>query len=83
MRLKMKQIILMLSVLSLLMVAACQPVQPSEPTDTGGVTIVEDEVSAPEDVVEPVVETAEDIEADLDTSSLDELEEDLDLLILE
>ena len=80
----MKQIILMLSVLSLLMVAACQPVVPSEPTDTGGVTIVEDDVT---EVVEAEDEaaavSAEDIEADLDTSSLDELEEDLDLLVLE
>ena len=80
----MKQIILMLSVLSLLMIAACQPVVPSEPTEPGGVTVVDDAVTPDAaDVVEPVAETAEDIEADLDTSSLDELEEDLDLLVLE
>ena len=66
----MKQQLMLFGILVLVfVVAAC--------TSTPVEEVTQAEVSA---VVEP---TIADIEADLDTSSLDELEEDLDLLILE
>ena len=67
----MRQLIL-LGIFALMLVAACT--SSTEPT-----TQVED-TAAEIVVTEP---TIADIEADLDTSDLDELEEDLDLLLLE
>ena len=71
---KMKQIITIIGIFSLLFLVACV-----SPTET-----VEDTTEVAESDVEAIAEpTAEQIESDLDTSSLDEIEEDLDLLILE
>ena len=67
----MRQLIL-LGIFALMLVAAC-----TSSTETGSEdTTAEEQIL----VVEP---TIADIEADLDTSDLDELEGDLDLLILE
>ena len=74
-RMKMKQILLLLSVFSLIIIAACQPAIPTEPTGEEAIEgVAEGEAAAP---------AAGQIEQDLDTSDLDEIEEDLDLLVLE
>ena len=73
-RMKMKQILLLLSVFSLIIMAACQPAEVTKPA--GG--------EATEDGATTVAEpAAEQIEQDLGTSDLEEIEEDLDLLVIE
>ena len=78
-RMKMKQMLLILSILSLVLITACQPIEPTAPAGEGAMEETEGAMEE-EAVAEP---TAGEIAQDLDTSDLDEIEEDLDLLVLE